>query len=96
MRKLVFAALFGFALGIVPASAEVVIKLRPPISIHEHRPPRPSRDHVWVGGYHRYEGNGYQWQAGRWEQPPRVHAVWVAPRYTHRRDGYVYTEGYWR
>ena len=28
MRKLVLTALFGFALGIVPAHAEVVIKLR--------------------------------------------------------------------
>ena len=56
----------------------------------------PGRDHVWVGGYHRYEGNAYHWQAGRWEQPPRAHAVWVAPRYTHRHDGYVYSEGHWR
>ena len=31
-----------------------------------------------------------------WEKPPRAHAVWVAPRYTHRHDGYVYTEGRWR
>jgi hypothetical protein len=71
-------------------------KLRPPISIREHRTVRPSRDHVWVGGYHRYEGNAYHWQAGRWEQPPRAHARWVAPRYTRRHDGYVYTEGRWR
>jgi hypothetical protein len=96
MRNLVLTALFGIALGIVPAHGEVVIKLRPPVSIREHRTVRPSRDHVWVGGYHRYEGNAYHWQAGRWEQPPRAHARWVAPRYTRRHDGYVYTEGRWR
>ena len=96
MRKLVVTALFGFALVIVPAHAEVVIKLRPPVSIREHRTARPSRDHVWVGGYHQYDGKAYHWQAGRWEQPPRAHAVWVAPRYTRRHDGYVYTEGHWR
>jgi hypothetical protein len=96
MRKLVLTALVGFALGIVPAQAEVVIKLRPPVSIREHRTVRPSREHVWVSGYHTWDGNAYVWQAGRWEKPPRAHAVWVAPRYTHRHDGYVYTEGRWR
>jgi hypothetical protein len=94
--KIFLNAFIGAALCVGSAYAEVVIKLRPPISIHEHRTARPSRDHVWVGGYHRYEGGSYHWEAGRWEQPPRVHAVWIAPRYTHRHDGYVYTEGYWR
>jgi hypothetical protein len=96
MRNLVLTALFGCALAVVPAHAEIVIKLRPPVSIREHRTVRPSRAHVWVGGYHRWDGNAYSWQAGRWETPPRAHAVWVAPRYTHRHDGYVYTEGRWR
>jgi hypothetical protein len=96
MRNLILTALFGAALAVVPAHAEIVIKLRPPISIREHRAPRPSRNHVWVSGYHRWDGNAYSWQAGRWEQPPRARARWVAPRYTHRRDGYVYTEGHWR
>jgi hypothetical protein len=96
MRNLILTALFGCALVVVPASAEVVIKLRPPISIREHRTVRPSRDHVWISGYHHWDGKAYGWQAGRWEKPPRVHARWVAPRYTHRHDGYVYTEGHWR
>ena len=78
MRKLVLIALFGFAVGI-PAQAEVVIRLRPPISVPEHRTARPSRDHVWVGGYHRYEGNAYHWQAGRWEQPSRPGTMGCSP-----------------
>ena len=69
MRKLVLTVLFGFALGLVPAHAEVVIRLRPPVSIREHRTYRPSPDHVWIGGYHRWDGNAYAWQAGRWEVP---------------------------
>jgi hypothetical protein len=84
----------GFALSTV--QAEVVIKLRPPIAIHEERVVRPSPRHVWVGGYHRWDGNAYVWERGRWEEPPRRHAVWVAPRYVHRRDGYVFIEGHWR
>jgi hypothetical protein len=28
--------------------------------------------------------------------PPREHAVWIAPRWQHRHDGYVFVEGRWR
>jgi hypothetical protein len=96
MRKSILTALFGLGLGIAPAYGEVVIKVRPPISVHERRAPRPSREHVWVGGYHRWDGNAYAWQGGRWERPPRPHAVWVAPRYVHHRGGYTFVEGRWR
>jgi hypothetical protein len=96
MNKLFLKALIGAALCLGSADAEIVIKLRPPISIHEHRAVRPSVRHVWIGGYHRWDGNAYAWEPGRWEVPPREHAVWVAPRYRHRRDGYVYVEGRWR
>jgi len=96
VRKLVLTALCGIALGIGSARAEIVIKLRPPISIREHRTHAPSRRHVWIAGYHRWDGNAYAWQAGRWEVPPREHAVWAAPRYYHRQGGYVFVEGHWR
>jgi hypothetical protein len=97
MRKLLITALFGAALGLGSASAaEVIVRVRPPVSIHERRTVRPSRYHVWVGGYHRWDGRGYVWEPGRWERPPRARAVWVAPRWEHRRDGYVFVEGRWR
>lgn len=97
MRKVLLTSLFGFALGIGSAQAEeVIIRIRPPRAIVEHRIARPSRDHVWIGGYHRWDGNAYVWTPGRWDRPPRPHAVWVAPRYVHRHDGYVFVEGRWR
>jgi WXXGXW repeat (2 copies) len=97
LNKSFLTALFGVALAISSAqAAELVIKLRPPIAIKEHRTVAPSRKHVWIGGYHKWDGNAYAWQPGRWEVPPREHAVWVAPRYTHQRDGYTFTEGRWR
>jgi hypothetical protein len=96
MKSPLVSALCGLALCLGSAQAEIVITLRPPIGIHERRPMRPSRQHVWIGGYHRWDGSAYSWQGGRWEQPPRPYAVWVAPRYIHRRDGYIYVEGHWR
>jgi hypothetical protein len=97
MRKMFLSALFAVAVGIGSAqAADIVVKLKPPALKVEHRPDRPSANHVWIGGYHRWENNAYVWTPGRWEVPPREHAVWVAPKWDHRRDGYVFVEGHWR
>ena len=96
MRKVFLSTLFAFAVGIGSAQAQIVVKIRPPRAKVEHRSARPGRDYVWVPGYHRWDGRAYAWESGRWERPPRPRAVWVAPRWTHRRDGYVFVEGHWR
>jgi hypothetical protein len=97
MRKLFSSALFAVAVGIFSAqAAEVVVKIAPPKAIVEHRTVRPSPEHVWIAGYHRWDGHAYVWEPGRWEKPPHAHAVWVAPKWEHRKDGYVMTEGHWR
>lgn len=96
MRKFLLNAFVGAAIIAGLAQAEVVVQVAPPRAIVEHRIVRPSHDHVWIGGYHRWDGRAYVWEPGRWEVPPRPHAVWVAPRWTHRHDGYVFVEGRWR
>ena len=96
MRKFFMSAFVVAALGIGAAQAQVVVKVAPPRARSEHRGPRPSRDHVWVGGFQKWNGNSYVWEPGRWEAPPRAHAVWVAPKWQHRHDGWVLIEGHWR
>jgi|ERR1700722_5778393 hypothetical protein len=97
MRKLFLTALFGIALGIGSVQAEdVVIKTRPPRAVVETRTARPGPDHVWIGGYQRWDGKAYAWTPGRWEAPPHPHATWVAPRYVHKDGGYVFVEGRWK
>ena len=97
MRKFFVTALFGIAVGLTSAQAdEVIVRTRPPHAVVERREVRPSRDHVWVGGYHRWDGHAYAWNPGRWEAPPHPHARWVAPRWVHRHNGYVFVEGRWR
>ena len=95
MRKLLLTALIGLGLG-VGAHAEIIVKLRPPIAVVEHRPYRPSYRHVWVSGYHRWDGHRYYWVRGYWAVPPHRHAVWVAPRWEYRHGGYVFVAGHWR
>jgi hypothetical protein len=77
MRKVFLSTLFAFALGIGAAqAADVVVKIAPPHAIVEHRDARPSREHVWISGYHRWDGNHYVWEKGHWEKPPHRHAKW--------------------
>jgi WXXGXW repeat (2 copies) len=96
MRKCILSALLVTGLCLGAHAAEVVVKLRPPALKVEKRMARPGPNHVWVGGYHRWDGNSYVWEPGKWEVPPREHATWVAPRWEHRHDGYVFVEGRWR
>ncbi len=86
------------AITLLPAAAfgQVVIRIGPPAPIVERPGPRPGAGFVWIGGYHRWDGGRYVWVPGRWDRPPRPHARWVAPHYTHRRGGYVFVEGHWR
>ncbi|HLK70051.1 MAG TPA: hypothetical protein VKU19_41765 [Bryobacteraceae bacterium] len=97
MKQFLLSAALGavFCIGSIHA-ADVVVKVRPPAIRVEKRPPAPSPRHVWVTGYHRWDGNAYVWEPGRWEVPPREHAVWVAPRWEHRNGGYVFVEGRWK
>lgn len=96
MRKAFLNALIAAALCMGVAEAEVIVKIAPPRLRVEHRPRAPGRDYVWIGGYHRWDGRAYAWEPGRWEAPPHAHAVWIAPRWEHRHDGYVFVEGRWK
>jgi hypothetical protein len=68
----------------------------PPRTIVEVRPTRPSAAHVWIGGYHRWNGTAYVWVPGRWEIGPRPAAVWVSGHWAKSPEGWYWVEGYWR
>jgi len=97
MRKRFIALMFA---GIMCAgsglAAEVFVSIAPPRVIFERRGPAPGREYRWINGYHRWDGNAYRWEAGRWERPPRPNARWEQHRWEHRRGGYVFVEGHWR
>lgn len=97
MKKFTYSILIAAAMCLGSAQAEeVVVKIAPPHAVVEHRVVAPSPRHVWIAGYHRWDGHAYVWVPGRWELPPREHAVWVAPRWEHRNGGYVFVEGRWK
>ena len=94
--KRLIGLVFAGALAFSATAADVVIRIAPPRVKIEKRPPAPSRNHVWVSGYQRWDGNAYSWNQGRWEQRPRPRARWVAHHYVRQRGGWVFVEGRWR
>ena len=53
MRKFFFSSLLVLAAAVGAAHAQVVVKIAPPRAVVERRGVAPSRQHVWVSGYHR-------------------------------------------
>ena len=97
MKKFILTTLLGAAFCIAPAmAADIVVHIKPPALKVEHRSPAPGPEYVWVSGYHRWDGNAYVWEPGKWQKPPHERAVWVAPRWEHRGHDYVFHDGYWK
>jgi hypothetical protein len=94
--KRLIGLVFAGAMAFSAAAADVVVHVAPPRIVVESRGARPSPTHVWISGYHRWDGNAYVWTTGRWEQPPHPGNRWVAHRWVHRNGGYVMVDGHWR
>jgi hypothetical protein len=96
IRKLVLTSIAGCMLAIGAMGADIVVKVAPPRARVEKRAESPGTGYVYTNGYHRWDGNAYQWTPGEWKQPPNEHSKWVDHRWDHRKDGYVFTEGHWQ
>jgi WXXGXW repeat (2 copies) len=99
MRRYLAAAALA-ALSFLPAdarAARVYVRIGPPAPIVETRIVAPSRRHVWIAGYHRWDGQAYVWVPGRWELPPAHRRAWVRGHWVHeRRNGWYWVDGHWR
>ncbi len=96
LMKRLLGLVFAGALAFSASAAAVYIRVGPPHAVYERRGHAPNRGYVWQSGYHRWDGHAYNWNQGRWEQPPRGHAHWVSHHYVHQRHGWVMVEGHWR
>lgn len=85
------------AAPLTPTGREVIfLREAPPPLREETPPPPPSTEYRWIPGYWTARDGREEWVPGRYERPPRTTAVWVAPRWERRGEGYVFIEGYWR
>ena len=92
------AAFFALALAATPAEARrIYVRIAPPrVTVVETRGVAPSRRHVWIGGFNRWDGRAYVWVPGRWALAPRRHAVWIPGHWRHTRHGWYWIGGRWR
>jgi hypothetical protein len=95
MKNFLVPGVLALALCAPALRAEVIVRVAPPAPIVEHPGPLPSPRHVWVGGYHRWDGHHYVWVPGYYAIPPRPRAVWVPPHYDPRPGGYIFVPGHW-
>jgi hypothetical protein len=96
VKKTFLAGLLALCLAPVGAMAQVVVRVAPPVPMHERHDQPPHPGWVWVDGYHRWDGHHYVWVHGYWAHPPHPGGVWVAHRWERHGDGWVLVEGHWR
>ncbi len=96
MKKMLPTALLGLALAVGSANAQVYVRIGPPPPRHEVIVTRPSPRHVWVAGYHRWDGRAYVWVPGAWTVPPQpYYHRWVAGHWRETPHGWIWVEGHW-
>jgi len=78
------------------ARRRVYVRVGPPRARVEVRTVSPSSRHIWIGGFHRWDGKAYIWVPGRWDLGPRPGAVWVPGHWKNTRPGWEWIEGHWR
>jgi hypothetical protein len=82
--------------GTAGASTRVYVRIGPPAPIVETRVVAPGPHHVWIAGYHRWDGRAYVWVPGRWELPPSAYHAWVPGHWAQSHHGYYWVDGHWR
>lgn len=96
MKTFLSSLVLGATLAIGAANAQIYVRIGPPPPRREVVVARPGPQYVWVGGYHRWDGNRYNWQPGSWVLPPGRYHHWVPGHWRNSRRGYYWVEGHWR
>jgi hypothetical protein len=78
-------------------STVIIAPTPPPPPRVEVPPPVPGPDMAWIPGHWRWSrgGQNYVWDDGRYAEPPRARAAWMAGHFERRPDGWIWTEGHW-
>jgi len=100
MRTLLqISAFFALVAIATPSFAQIHLGVNfgPPARRTEVRGTAPSRSSKWTPGYYTYNTNrsDYDWNKGRWQDPPTSRSTWTAPSYKAHDDHYDYYEGKW-
>jgi hypothetical protein len=99
LRLLAVVAL-GVALPLLapkPAlAARIYVNIAPPEPVVEVVTVAPSDRHIWIAGYHRWDGRAYIWVPGHYAVPPRHRTTWVRGHWVRHQRGWYWVDGRWR
>ena len=73
----------------------VLVTVEPPLPRVEVMPPAPSPNHVWIGGYWRWERGHHVWVGGHWEAR-REGYFWAPAHWYHSGNGWAMSGGAWQ
>jgi WXXGXW repeat (2 copies) len=77
--------------------ARWITKTPPPAAYTEAPPPKPHPNDVWVPGWFKWDGRGFEWVTGRWLPPPAGTHDWVPGTWVERHDGrWQFIDGHWQ
>src|SRR6266542_4861223 len=74
--------------AIADVKVRVYVPVPPPPPAVEVVGVAPSRRHVWIAGYHRWDGRAHVWVPGHWALRPRARAHLLACRWARHYRGY--------
>ena len=57
--------------------------------------PRPSKEHIWVAGEWNRDGDKWEWESGRWQEPPNKNAEWVKGHWRMSAGMWHWAPGHW-
>lgn len=80
----------------LPPVGVIVVGARPPADRVEEIGPAPGAAYIWIGGYWRWEHDGFLWVSGRWSRPDPDFRHWVPGYWVHTRRGWYWVDGHWR
>jgi len=96
LTALVLAAATLSAAVQASAGTRIYVQIGPPAPVVETHVLAPSPRHIWIAGYHRWDGRAYVWVPGSWAIPPAHHHAWVPGHWDHEKRGYYWIPGHWK
>ena len=98
MKTLFGSAALAIAMLAAPVAQAQNWRVRrgPPPAVVEVIPVAPSPRHVWVPGYHRWDGHQHVWTPGNYQVPVGNYRRWEPHRWEQRGEEYRFRRGGWR
>jgi len=95
MKRVLFVLAIALTCGAYGSSAQIYVHVRPPRPTVAVRIAAPSPRHVWIDEDWHENNGAYEWNGGRWEEPPHPGWRYSAGHWGHDGHGHQWHGGHW-